>query len=134
MPSSSSPSPDERDALLQRFLAASRRGEIIALINSALTEGDLGALVATELCEAFDAEIGFVLIARADSTTPELIGSVGLVDGDAAAIHTDPLCTEALSDAVVVTRRGRDLLGLGIRTVALAPRTAGRSWLLVGVG
>ena len=34
MPSSSSLSPDERDGLLRRFLVASRRGEIVALINA----------------------------------------------------------------------------------------------------
>ena len=67
MRSSSSPSPDEHDALLQRFVVASRRGEIVALINSARSEGDLGAVVASELCEAYEAEIGFVLVARAGS-------------------------------------------------------------------
>ena len=60
MPSSSSLSPDERDGLLGRFLVASRRSEIVALINSACLEGDLGPVVAGELCEAYDAEIGFV--------------------------------------------------------------------------
>ena len=70
MRSSSSPSPDDHDGLLQRFLVASRRGEIVALINCARSEGDLGAVVATELCEAYEAEIGFVLIVRPGSTTP----------------------------------------------------------------
>jgi len=134
MPSSSSPSPDERDGLLRRFLVASRRGEIVALINSVRLEGDLGAVVATELCEAYDAEIGFVLIASPGSTTAELIGSVGLIGDDPATILAQPTCAAALSGAVAVTEAGTDLLGVGIRHLALAPATAGGAQLLVGVG
>ena len=131
---SSSPSPDERDGLLRRFLVASRRGEIVALINSVRLEGDLGAVVATELCEAYDAEIGFVLIASPGSTTAELIGSVGLIGDDPATILAQPTCAAALSGAVAVTEAGTDLLGVGIRHLALAPATAGGAQLLVGVG
>jgi DNA-binding transcriptional ArsR family regulator len=134
MPSSSSLSPDEQDGLLRRFLVASRRGEIVALINGAHSEADLGAAVATELCEAYDAEIGFVLIARPGSTTAELIGRVGLVGEDPEAILGEPVCRKALSGAVTVTEAGTDLLGLGIRHLALVPRTAGGAHVLVGVG
>ena len=134
MPSSSSLSPDERDGLLRRFLVASRRGEIVALINAARLEEDLGAVVATELCEAYDAEIGFVLVARAGSATAELIGGVGLLGADPASIFAQPVCSEALSGAVTVTEHGTDLLGLGIRDLAQTPQTAGGARLLVGVG
>lgn len=134
MPSSSSPSPDERNGLLQRFLVASRRGEIVALINAARSESDLGTVVASELCKAFDAEIGFVLIARPGATTPELIACVGLIGDDPATILNQPLWGESLSGAAAVTERGTDLLGLGIRHLALAPHTAGGARLLVGVG
>jgi DNA-binding transcriptional ArsR family regulator len=131
---SSLPSPDDHDALLQRFVAASRRGEIVALINSARSESELAAVVAAELCEAYDAEIGFVLLIRADSATPELIGRVGLSGDIAAAIFEQPVCSRALSGTVALTERGTDLLELGIRNVAVAPGTAGGSRLLVGVG
>ena len=134
MPSSSSPSPDEREGLLRRFLVASRRGEIVALINSVRLEGDLGAVVATELCEAYDAEIGFVLVAQPGSTTAEIIGSVGLIGDDRATILAQPTFAAALSGAVAVTEAGTDLLGVGIRHLALAPATAGGAQLLVGVG
>jgi DNA-binding transcriptional ArsR family regulator len=134
MPSSSSLSPDDRDGLLRRFLAASRHGEIIALINAARSEDDLGAVVATELCEAFDAEIGFVLIARPGSTRAEGIGCVGLVGNDLAAISAKRLCREALAAGGAVRDQGTNLLGLGIRSLALAPHTAGGARLLVGVG
>ena len=134
MPLSSSPSPEEHEGLLRRFLVASRRGEIVALINGAHLESDLGAVVATELCEAYDAEIAFVLIDRPGTTAAELIGRVGLIGADPATIFAAPLCRKALSDAVTVTKRGTDLLGLGIRNLALAPHTAGGARLLVGVG
>jgi len=134
MPSSSSLSPEEHDGLLRRFLVASRRGEIVALINGAHLESDLGAVVATELCEAYDAEIAFVLIDRPGTTTAELIGRVGLIDADPATIFAEPLCSTALSGALPVTERGTDLLGLGIRNLALAPHTVGGARLLVGVG
>ncbi len=134
MLSSSSPSPDEHEGLLQRFVVASRRGEIVALINAARSEDDLGAVVANELCEAFDAEIGFVLVARPEAATAELIAGVGLIGEDPATILTQPLCGESLSGAVAVTERGTDLLGLGICNLALAPQTAGGARLLVGVG
>lgn len=134
MPSSSSPSPDEPNGLLRRFLVASRRGEIVALINAARSESDLGAVVATELCEAYDAEIGFVLITRPGSTTAELVGSVGLIGDDPAALLAEPLSAGTLSGPLPVTARGTDLLGLGIRNLALAPGTAAGARLLVGVG
>ena len=106
MPSSSSLSPDERDGLLRRFLVASRRGEIVALINGAHLEERPGAVVASELCEAYDAEIGFVVVARPGSTTAELIGRVGLIGEDPATIFADAVCSGALSAAVTVTERG----------------------------
>jgi DNA-binding HxlR family transcriptional regulator len=134
MQSSSSLSPDEHEGLLRRFLVASRRGEIVALINGAHSEVDLGAAVATELCEAYDAEIGFVLIARPGSTTAELIGRVGLIGDEPAAIFAEPVSRKALSGAVTVTEAGSDLLGLGIRHLALVPHTAGGAHVLVGVG
>ena len=134
MPSSSSLSPDEREGLLRRFLVASRRGEIVALINGAHSQDDLGSVVASELCEAYDAEIGFLVVARPGLTTPDLIGCVGLTGEDPATTFADPVCSGALSAAVTVTERGDDLLGLGIRSLALAPHTAGGAQLLIGVG
>jgi DNA-binding transcriptional ArsR family regulator len=134
MPSSSSPSPDEHQALLQRFVIASRRGEIVALINSARSEHDLGMVVAAELCEAFEAEIAFVLVDRANASAAELIGRVGLASDDALALLREPLCAQALTETTALTERGEDLLGQGIRSVALAPATAGAARVLVGVG
>src|SRR3954452_7885988 len=106
MRSSSSPSPDDHDALFQRFVVASRRGEIVALINSARSESELGAVVATELCEAYEAEIGFVLVVRAETAVAELIGDVGLSGDAPAAILAEPLCADALMGTEAVTEQG----------------------------
>lgn len=133
MRSSSSPSPDDHDALFQRFVVTSRRGEIVALINSARSESELGAVVATELCEAYEAEIGFVLVVRSGSA-PELIGSVGPTGDDPSALLAEPLCERTLAGTTAVTQRGVDLLGLGIVDLALAPGIAGGARLLIGVG
>src|SRR6266545_3698381 len=130
--SSSSLSPDRHDALLQRFLVASRRGEIVDLINSARTEADLGAVVAAELCEAFEAEIAFVVVAGPASG--ELVGGVGLLGEDAKTVLAHPSCWDALSGAVAIAEHGSNLLGIGLRDVALAPRTTGAGRLLIGVG
>jgi DNA-binding transcriptional ArsR family regulator len=134
MRSSSSPSPDEHEALLQRFVIASRRGEIVALINSARTEADLGSVVASELCEAYEAEIGFVLVSRAGSQAAEMVGHVGLTGDDPEMILSEPLCAQVLAGSGALAERGTNLLGLGIQDAALAPGTAGSSRLLVGVG
>src|SRR3954452_18529112 len=123
MRSSSSPSPDDHDALLQRFVVTSRRGEIVALINSARSEGELGAVVASALCEAYEAEIGFVLVVRPGSA-PELIGrggpggagvvSAGVAPAGAAraALRGEPLCQRGLEGSTAVAQHGSDLLGL----------------------
>lgn len=133
MRSSSSPSPDDHDALLQRFVVTSRRGEIVALINSARSEGELGAVVASELCEAYEAEIGFVLVVRPGGA-PELIGSVGPTGDDPAALLAEPLCQRTLEGSSAVSQHGSDLLGLGIVDLALAPGTGGVARLLIGAG
>jgi DNA-binding transcriptional ArsR family regulator len=107
------------------------RGEIGGRIDSVRRESGLGAAVTAELCEAYDAELAFVLVERPG---PELIGALGLVGDDPAAIATEPVCERAMAGSVAVTERGTDLLGLGIHRLALAPGRTGAARLLVGVG
>ena len=57
----SAPPTDERDGLRRRFVEAARRAQIVTIVNRARTEAELGDLVTAELCEAFEAEIAFVL-------------------------------------------------------------------------
>src|SRR4051794_3712573 len=52
---------DERDELRQRFVEAARRAQIVTIINGATTEAELGDAVSAELCEAFEAEIAFIV-------------------------------------------------------------------------
>ena len=70
----SAPPTDSRDELLRRFVEAARRAQIVTIVNRARTEADLGALVTAELCEAFEAEIAFVLVSS-DDGRPRVVGS-----------------------------------------------------------
>jgi signal transduction histidine kinase len=129
MPSWSWPSPD---GLLQRFVEASRRGEIVALLNSARSESEMGEVVAAELCEALDAESAFLLVAS-DGSPPEVIASIGLSPTQRAAVPVDRTCLEALLGAAPALSDD-DSLELDAHHVALVPRrVAAGIRLLVGV-
>jgi diguanylate cyclase (GGDEF)-like protein len=125
------------EAILRRFVEASRRAEIMALVNSARSEAELGGVVTAELCEAYEAEIAFVLAARVPGAPPELVGSAGLggqADA-AAAVLEDQTCLAGLQLERATAHSGSDLLGLGVRQLVLAPfagETGGRA--VVGVG
>ena len=54
---------DRRNELLRRFVEAARRAQIVTIVNLASSEAELGELFTAELCEAFEAEIAFVLAA-----------------------------------------------------------------------
>jgi diguanylate cyclase (GGDEF)-like protein len=111
------------EAILRRFVEASRRAEIIALVNSARTEAELGEAVATELCEAYEAEVAFVLAAPSPGAPAELVGSAGLGGQATAAtaVLEDPACLAALDATRATVHEGEDLLGLGGRRLAVAP-------------
>ena len=122
MPSWSSLSPEpgvSRDAMLRRFVEASRRAEIIAMVNSAGSLGELGEAVTAELCEAYEAEIAFLIAARDDGGVPAVVGATGL-PGDEAAPLRDGRCVEALAATEPQLYAGDDLLGNGARRLALA--------------
>ena len=109
------------EAVLRRFVEVSRRGEITAIANSASSEEELGELVPNELCEAYEAEIGFVVVARGGARRCEVVGSIGLTDEERGKLRDDPLCAEALTAERPTRHIGEDLLGVGARSVALAP-------------
>ena len=52
---------DTDPTMLRRFVEASRRAEIIALVNAAGSDDELGEVVTAELCEAFEAEVAFMV-------------------------------------------------------------------------
>ena len=140
MRSSSSPSHsayDETDlaSLTRRFVEASRRAEIVALVNSVTTEGEVAGVAVNELSEAFDAEVVFVMTTRPRHGERLVIGSTGLSPEVVARLGNAPLCVASLAAPRAQVHAGEDMLGLGARYVALSPGTAanGRQ-LLIGVG
>jgi diguanylate cyclase (GGDEF)-like protein/PAS domain S-box-containing protein len=127
---------EDTDAnLLRRFVEASRRAEIVALVNSAEDEDDLGAVVASELSAALEGEVAFVLTARGG--VPHVAGAVGLTAAQAAALGEDPGCLAALRgtapDAPPVVVPGGVLGELRAEHVALAPFFADEGSALLGV-
>jgi diguanylate cyclase (GGDEF)-like protein/putative nucleotidyltransferase with HDIG domain len=115
----------QRD-MLRRFVEASRRAEIVALVNSARTETELGEVVTAELCEAYDAEIAFVIAAPSEGGPPEIVGATGLDDADGVGLLRHALVVNLITTAVPeltepVARVGEDLFGVGARALVLAP-------------
>src|SRR5437764_5300488 len=85
------------EAILRRFVQATRRAQLIALVNAARSEAELGQTVAAELREAYEAEVAFVLAIRESGAPPELVGSSGL-GGRAPAAVEAPTCLSGLED------------------------------------
>jgi diguanylate cyclase (GGDEF)-like protein/putative nucleotidyltransferase with HDIG domain len=117
----------QRD-MLRRFVEASRRAEIVALVNSARSESELGEVVTAELCEAYEAEVAFVVAAPSDGGPPEIVGATGLDDGAGIALLRESLVVDLLTgaekEAEPVARVGKGLLGVEARALVLAPFVA----------
>jgi putative nucleotidyltransferase with HDIG domain len=119
---SAEPTAREYEEMRRRFVEASRRAEIIAMVNEAGTEADVTGAVTAELCEAFEAEISFVLIAEARYELPRFLGCLGLSPQQQARLLSDPLVATVLeSTDAGGGYQGPDLFGLGGRAAALAP-------------
>lgn len=110
-------STDGRDRLFRRFVEASRRAQFVSLVNRARTEQELGDLLTAELCEAFEAEIAFVLASGKDG--PSLVGAYGLGLTDAGRLLDHGL----LDCTIEVPHRleGSNLLSVGARALVVAP-------------
>ena len=111
---------DRRDELLRRFVEAARRAQIVTIVNLAHSEAELGELFTAELCEAYEAEIAFVLAARDDRVVPALVGAHGLTPDQCAALLDDERSVHGLTLTEPQVHEG-DLLGMGIRQLVLAP-------------
>ena len=122
---------DGRDELLRRFVEAARRAQIVTIVNLARSEGELGELFTAELCEAFEAEVAFVLAERDGS--PTLVGAYGLTPDQCAELLEDELCAHAFTSEEPQGYQG-DLLGTGIRELVLAPFAGEAERGVVGVG
>src|SRR3954451_15162387 len=112
---------DDYEAMRRRFVEASRRAEIIAMVNEAMSEGEVVEAVCAELCEAFEAEIGFVVIAEARYEMPRFLGQLGLTSQQQAKVLQDPLLAETLHGKEAWGYQGPDMFGIGARACTLAP-------------
>jgi PAS domain S-box-containing protein len=123
-------STDGRGQLLRRFVEAARRAQVVTLVNRARTEVELGELITAELCEAFEAEIAFVL-AYGDDGRPGIVGAYGLRPPEAARLLDQRL----LDSCVERPQRleGPNLLSVGARALVVAPFGATTPRGVVGV-
>jgi PAS domain S-box-containing protein len=121
---------DARDELLRRFVEAARRAQIVTILNRAQTEVELGELVTAELCEAFEAEVAFVLAAWDDGSI-SVVGSYGLRPEEAERLLEQDL----LEPTVEASQRddGFDLLSVGARALVRAGFGGSRIRGIVGV-
>src|SRR3954453_6142217 len=105
---------DARDELLRRFVEAARRAQMVTIVNRARTEAELGELVTAELCEAFEAEVAFVL-AASDDAAVSVVGSYGL-----RLQEEERLLERGLYDPALGTpqrEQGCDLLSIGAQAL-----------------
>jgi HD-GYP domain-containing protein (c-di-GMP phosphodiesterase class II) len=119
--------PEEEGAELEpmalmrrRFVEALRRAEIIALVNAATSVDGLARDLAEELCEAYDAEIAFVVDCGADGDSWRMLSAVGAPELDVEDLTPWGPALAALADPSPVDSAGEDLLGVGGRTALLA--------------
>jgi PAS domain S-box-containing protein len=124
---------ERREELLRRFVEAARRAQIVTIVNLAQSEGELGELFTAELCEAFEAEVAFVIAEGDGGKTRTLVGAYGLTPDQRADLLEDGLSARALTSEGRQQYQG-DLLGIGIRELVLAPFAGEAARGVVGVG
>ena len=124
------------EAMRSRLAEVSRRAEILAALNEARTQDELAGAVCRELCDAYDAEAAFVVVTRQSAgPRPEAICTLGLDEDAPARLARDRLCAGVLRSGHLRSERGEDLLGLGLRAVALvAADVSEGERVLVGIG
>ncbi len=121
-------------ALRRRLAETERRAEIVGLINAARNEADLGLWFTEELCELFDAAVGFVLDDGGARRGERCIASVGLHPDAIGPLLEETAWTQALTGGRATLIAGDDALGIGAGAGVLAPfRTEGGRGLVVGV-
>jgi PAS domain S-box-containing protein len=109
---------DGRDELHRRFVEAARRAQIVTIVNLARSEPELGELFTAEICEAFEAEVAFVLAARDGTRVPALVGAYGLTPEQRVLLLKDKRWARASGEA---KHYQRDPLGIGVRELLLVP-------------
>jgi two-component system, OmpR family, phosphate regulon sensor histidine kinase PhoR len=89
---------------------AARRAQIVTIVNRARTEAELGELVTAELCEAFDAEVAFVLGGWKGERW-SVVGSYGLRPEEVQGLLQQEFLAAAETDPVRAGARLRPPLG-----------------------
>jgi diguanylate cyclase (GGDEF)-like protein len=127
--------PPGGDGLRRRFVEASRRAEIVALVNAATTEEELGLRFCEELCEVFEAEVAFVIDDGGERGSTRAVGTVGLGEVSVPGLFERPECQRVVKTGRAAALAGDDTLGLGALGCVLAPfRAEDGRVALVGVG
>ena len=111
---------DGRDELLRRFVEAARRAQIVTIVNTAASETELGELFTAELCEAFEAEIAFVLTEPHGGGVRTVVGAYGLTAAQRGDLLEDESCAQALGSEEIHVHHD-DPLAIGGRQLVLAP-------------
>jgi PAS domain S-box-containing protein len=111
---------DGNGELLRRFVEAARRAQLVTIVNLARSEAELGELFTAEVCEAFEAEVAFVVAARDGGAVRTLVGSYGLTPDQCAELPDDERCVHALTCDEPQLYEG-DLLAIGARELILVP-------------
>ena len=83
-----------RDELVRRFVEAARRAQIVTIVN--LARSKLSWASTAEICEAFEAEIAFVVAAR-DGGAPRHVGAYGLTLDQRADLLVEERCLRVLT-------------------------------------
>ena len=117
--------PGDSEQLHRQLVEALRRAEIVSLIHAASSEGELAKTLTGELCEAFDAELGFVMDGGSGTTPPRIIASVGLSRRETLSLLRDPICVNALSGSRATIRNDPSLRGVKAGSLLLAPYKGG---------
>ena len=112
------------DGTLSRFFEASRRAEIVSLVNSARSETEVARVVVEELGDALEAEVAFILAADPGRRARLILGQPKLTAKQIGAIVRHGLCVEALDGTRARVHNGHDLLGLGACRLVLSPWAA----------
>jgi PAS domain S-box-containing protein len=116
----SAPLLDRRNEVLRRFVESARRAQIVTIVNLARSEAELGELFTAELCEAFEAEIAFVLAARNGEAACTLVGAHGLMPEQRADLVNNERCARVLTCEEPQVDK-EDLLAFGAQELVLVP-------------
>ena len=126
--------PADAQALVRRFVEASRRAEITALMSLGRSAAELAEIVTEELCEACEAEVALIVGQRGSSAAPELVGAIGLTGDEHTVVLDDLFAMSALATEKPSVEVGKDLLGLGARSALIAAATGAQGErVVVGV-